>query len=171
MAVINQTFTIIILLYIKPELLLSIFGYAQIIYCLTILIGYIIGVEYIIKTNPKLNIKNLSYFIPSYIGNWCSDELKSLTVTFEKQSIFKQILTELERYIMTLFGLVNFSDQGVYDIVANLCSLIARFIFHPIEESYYIFFSKEVRCNNNYKPTNLSYKILQLLLKSVTIVL
>lgn len=31
---------------------------------------------------------------------------------------------------------------GVYDIVNNLGSLVARLIFQPIEESFYIFFAK-----------------------------
>ncbi|EMP39749.1 Protein RFT1 like protein [Chelonia mydas] len=48
-----------------------------------------------------------------------------LTWSFFKQSFLKQMLTE-----------------GVYDIVNNLGSLVARFIFLPIEESFYIFFAK-----------------------------
>ena len=58
---------------------------------------------------------------------------------------------------MTLLGVLSFTEQGmlnvvmtsvttfiilgVYDIVNNLGSLVARFVFLPIEESFYIFFS------------------------------
>jgi oligosaccharide translocation protein RFT1 len=56
----------------------------------------------------------------------------------------KQILTEGERYIMTLFSVLTFSEQGVYDIVNNLGSLAARFLFRPIEESAYFYFSQMV---------------------------
>lgn len=35
-----------------------------------------------------------------------------------------------------------FFFKGVYDIVNNLGSLVARFIFLPIEESFYVFFAK-----------------------------
>jgi oligosaccharide translocation protein RFT1 len=56
----------------------------------------------------------------------------------------KQILTEGERYIMTLFSVLTFSEQGVYDIVNNLGSLAARFLFRPVEESAYFYFSQMV---------------------------
>lgn len=31
---------------------------------------------------------------------------------------------------------------GVYDIINNLGSMVARFLFLPIEESFYVFFAK-----------------------------
>ncbi|XP_011802685.1 PREDICTED: protein RFT1 homolog isoform X2 [Colobus angolensis palliatus] len=65
-----------------------------------------------------------------------------LTWSFFKQSFLKQILTEGERYVMTFLNVLNFGDQGVYDIVNNLGALVARLIFQPIEESFYIFFAK-----------------------------
>ncbi len=43
---------------------------------------------------------------------------------------------------MTFLNVLSFGDQGVYDIVNNLGSMVARFIFLPIEESFYIFFAK-----------------------------
>lgn len=68
--------------------------------------------------------------------------LARLTWSFFKQSFLKQILTEGERYVMTFLNVLSFGDQGVYDIVNNLGSMVARFIFLPIEESFYIFFAK-----------------------------
>lgn len=47
-----------------------------------------------------------------------------------------------ERYVMTVFGVLTFAQQGVYDIINNLGSLAARLIFLPIEESFYIFFAR-----------------------------
>ena len=35
-----------------------------------------------------------------------------------------------------------FCCVGVYDIVNNLGSLVARLFFQPVEESFYIFFAK-----------------------------
>ena len=32
-------------------------------------------------------------------------------------------------------------DQGIYEIVNNLGSLFARFLFQPLEEGFYLFFS------------------------------
>lgn len=68
--------------------------------------------------------------------------LARLTWSFFKQSFLKQILTEGERYVMTFLNVLSFGDQGVYDIINNLGSMVARFIFLPIEESFYIFFAK-----------------------------
>ena len=54
----------------------------------------------------------------------------------------KQLLTEGEKYVMTVFSLLSLSQQGVYDVITNLGSLAARFIFRPVEESAYLFFSQ-----------------------------
>ena len=43
---------------------------------------------------------------------------------------------------MTFFSVLTFADQGVYDVINNLGSLAARFIFLPIEESAYLLFSQ-----------------------------
>lgn len=43
---------------------------------------------------------------------------------------------------MTVFGVLTFAQQGVYDVINNLGSLVARFIFLPIEESFYVFFAR-----------------------------
>ena len=43
---------------------------------------------------------------------------------------------------MTFFGVLTFADQGVYDVINNLGSLAARFIFLPIEDSAYLLFSQ-----------------------------
>lgn len=43
---------------------------------------------------------------------------------------------------MTFLNVLSFREQGVYDIVNNLGSMVARFIFLPIEESFYVFFAK-----------------------------
>lgn len=44
-----------------------------------------------------------------------------------------------------------FFFSGVYDIVNNLGSLVARFIFLPIEESFYVFFAKVLERGKNVK--------------------
>lgn len=71
-------------------------------------------------------------------------ELKSTTLTFVKQTIVKQVLTEGEKFVMTIFDAVRFADQGVYDVVSNLSSLAARFLFAPIEETSYQMFCKYI---------------------------
>jgi len=82
---------------------------------------------------PQFTSNSNSYFDPSY---------KALVLSFFKQSLLKQFLSEGEKYIMTVFNILSMGQQGVYDIINNLGSIAARFIFLPIEESYYVLFSQ-----------------------------
>lgn len=66
------------------------------------------------------------------------------TASFAKQTFIKQILTEGEKYVMSLTPYLTFSEQATYDIVNNLGSLAARFIFRPIEESSYFYFTQTI---------------------------
>uniref|UniRef100_A0A1A8RL13 Protein RFT1 homolog n=4 Tax=Nothobranchius TaxID=28779 RepID=A0A1A8RL13_9TELE len=98
-----------------------------------------------------------------------------LTWSFFKQSFLKQILTEGERYVMTFLNVLSFGDQGVYDIVNNLGSMVARFIFLPIEESFYVFFAKvlergrDVR-NQKQEEVAVAAEVLECLLKLVLVI-
>lgn len=71
-----------------------------------------------------------------------SEEHWGVAVRFFSNGVVKQLLTEGEKYTMTVFSLLTLSQQGVYDVVANLGSLAARFLFRPIEESSNFFFSQ-----------------------------
>lgn len=94
-------------------------------------------------------------------------------LSFFKQGFLKQVLTEGERYVMTISPLMSFSQQATYDIVNNLGSLAARFVFRPIEENSYFYFtqtlSREVplkeQSREKVKQANL---VLYNLLKVVT---
>ncbi|KAK5912379.1 hypothetical protein CesoFtcFv8_002260 [Champsocephalus esox] len=101
--------------------------------------------------------------------------LAQLTWSFFKQSFLKQILTEGERYVMTFLNVLSFGDQGVYDIVNNLGSMVARFIFLPIEESFYIFFAKVLERGRDVKSQKqedvaIAAEVLECLLKLVLVV-
>ncbi|KAI4456753.1 endoplasmic reticulum multispan transmembrane protein-related [Holotrichia oblita] len=87
-------------------------------------------------------------FFPAYMDNkesFLNKDLSLLTVSFAKQSVVKQVLTEGERYVMTISPVLTFSEQSMYDIVNNLGSLAARFIFRPIEESAYFYFTQMIK--------------------------
>ncbi|XP_075997152.1 man(5)GlcNAc(2)-PP-dolichol translocation protein RFT1 [Genypterus blacodes] len=104
--------------------------------------------------------------------NWT---LARLTWSFYKQSFLKQILTEGERYVMTFLNVLSFGDQGVYDIVNNLGSMVARFIFLPIEESFYIFFAKVLERGRSVKSQKqedvaIAAEVLERLLKLVLVI-
>lgn len=77
-------------------------------------------------------------------GRWFLELDAGMTgrvIGFWKQSLLKQFLTEGEGYLMTFLGVLSFSEQGVYNIVNNLGSLVARFLFAPIEETFFTYFA------------------------------
>ncbi|XP_029947288.1 protein RFT1 homolog [Salarias fasciatus] len=106
---------------------------------------------------------------------WIDWTLARLTWSFFKQSFLKQILTEGERYVMTFLNVLSFGDQGVYDIVNNLGSMVARFIFLPIEESFYIFFAKVLQRGRDVESQRredvaIAAEVLECLLKLVLVI-
>ncbi|XP_047547867.1 protein RFT1 homolog isoform X1 [Lutra lutra] len=132
-----------------PHWGLYIFSLAQLLYTTVPVLCYVIYFTKLLGSaesskQQTLPVSRMTDLLPSVTRNrafvnW--NEAK-LTWSFFKQSFLKQILTEGERYVMTFLNVLNFGDQGVYDIVNNLGSLVARLIFQPIEESFYIFFAK-----------------------------
>nr|XP_020463400.1 protein RFT1 homolog [Monopterus albus] len=116
--------------------------------------------------------QTVPYYGPAPLVDWT---LARLTWSFFKQSFLKQILTEGERYVMTFLNVLSFGDQGVYDIVNNLGSMVARFIFLPIEESFYIFFAKVLERGRDVKSqkqdnVTIAAEVLECLLKLVLVI-
>ena len=101
--------------------------------------------EYVVREFP---FQTVSDFLPGRLENkesYLDKKLTILTWSFFRQGILKQILTEGERLIMTVMPVLTFTEQGTYEIVNNLGSLAARFIFRPIEESGYFYFTQMVK--------------------------
>lgn len=69
---------------------------------------------------------------PEYIWSRFSRSLASLAATLYGQSIFKQILTQGDAYVLSFFS--SLSDQGAFALASNYGGLIARLFFQPIEE-------------------------------------
>ncbi|BFG00726.1 protein RFT1 homolog [Drosophila madeirensis] len=90
----------------------------------------------------------LSEFLPGVmydpIGKFFNRELQTLTLSFVKQGVLKQILTEGEKYVMSVSPVLSFGEQATYDVVNNLGSMAARFIFRPIEDSSYFYFTQSI---------------------------
>ncbi|XP_008063849.1 protein RFT1 homolog [Carlito syrichta] len=132
-----------------PHWGLYIFSLAQLFYTAVLVLCYVIYFTKLLGSpeatkQHTLPVSRVMDLLPKITRsgafvNWTEAKL---TWSFFKQSFLKQILTEGERYVMTFLNVLNFGDQGVYDIVNNLGSLVARLIFQPIEESFYIFFAK-----------------------------
>jgi len=111
-------------------------------------VGYYLAFNAIIKANKADNneafpFKSLSQLLPSLPSQYSLDpEQWKVASSFLGQAIVKQLLTDCEKYVMTFFNLLTLSEQGIFDVVSNLGSLAARFIFRPAEESAYFFFSQ-----------------------------
>lgn len=56
----------------------------------------------------------------------------------------KQLLTDGAGYIMSVFDVLSFDEQGVYDAIEKLGSLVARIVLAPLEESAYVHFTRNI---------------------------
>lgn len=99
----------------------------------------------------KKNNKQLAELLPSKPYLEFDMSYLLLVKAYYTQSLFKQLLTEGERYLITVFNLLSYSESGIYDIINNLGSLIARFIFLPIEDGSYIFFTNSLKRGTVFK--------------------
>ena len=113
--------------------------------------------------------------LPNYTDHFLNKELFNTTKKFFSQSVIKQLLTEGEKYIMTVFSSLSYSEQGMYDVINNLGSLCARIIFKPIEEGGYLYFSQII--SRNVSPSNQvedtlkeCYRVLTLMLHFVILI-
>ena len=81
--------------------------------------------------------------LPDYNMLWSSGSLQYLFRSF-LTDVMEYVYNIGERYVMTVFGVLSFAEQGVFDIVSNLGSLVARSLFLPIEDSSYLLFSQSI---------------------------
>lgn len=148
------------------------FGIAQLCSALTIIVGnYLFFHVYIRKLQQyRLDVANsaddydstsrkyyenmddfpfdsIRQMVPGGLANtgpYFNSDLQVLVLSFAKQGILKQVLTEGEKYVMSVSPVLSFSEQATYDIVNNMGSLAARFIFRPIEDSSYFYFTQTI---------------------------
>lgn len=181
LSVISKCIFTVFLVILYPDWGLYIFSLAQLLYTSVLVLCYVMyfmkflgSPDAIKKSFPVAQITSV---LPSFeqdeaFVNW---KEATLTWSFFKQSFLKQVLTEGERYVMTFLNVLNFGDQGVYDIVNNLGSLTARFIFLPIEESFYIYFAKVLERGKDVKlqkqdEISMAATVLESLLKLMLLV-
>uniref|UniRef100_A0A8C2T7B5 Protein RFT1 homolog n=1 Tax=Coturnix japonica TaxID=93934 RepID=A0A8C2T7B5_COTJA len=164
LSIVSKCTLTVILVILYPQWGLHIFSLAQLLYTSVLVLCYVVcfakflgSPEATKKSFPITRMKGL-------LPNWMADKAflnwkeAWLTWSFFKQSFLKQILTE-----------------GVYDIVNNLGSLVARFIFLPIEESFYVFFAQVLERGKNVKDQKqddvaMASNVLELLLKLVLLI-
>ncbi|KAL0483436.1 RFT1 domain-containing proteing [Acrasis kona] len=118
----------LVLTFYKDEWAVIAFSYAQLIYACAIFVGYTSYFTFNGKKKHDLNM--LPERLPE--KNYFDYHLLGVTFTFLKQSISKFFLTEGEKYVLLYCG--TMTNQGVYDLVANLGSIVARTVFQAVEE-------------------------------------
>mmetsp|Transcript_10710 Transcript_10710/g.28080 ORF Transcript_10710/g.28080 Transcript_10710/m.28080 type:complete len:533 (-) Transcript_10710:130-1728(-) len=70
------------------------------------------------------------------------DSIKKVAVQFSLQSLQKLLLAEGEKIVLVLFLDLSGEEGGIFGLVHNLGSLVARLFFAPIEEIAFASFSK-----------------------------
>lgn len=172
-----RTLTFVSLILYQPEYALLAFGVAQLVAAIFYTTSHYGYFHYYIQGINKCKLKRrmslkdssdeyvardfpfhaVSDFLPGQLENndsYLDKKLSILTWSFFRQGILKQILTEGERLIMTVLPVLTFTEQGTYEIVNNLGSLAARFIFRPIEDSGYFYFTQMVKRDKSINEQN-----------------
>ena len=131
-----------------PDNVITVWAWGHALASILYVLGYYLAFKMIIAANKVDNnqdfpFTSLTQLLPSSPSQFSVDpEQRRVASSFVGQAMVKQLLTDCEKYVMTIFSLLTLSEQGIFDVVSNLGSLAARFIFRPIEESSYFFFSQ-----------------------------
>jgi len=136
-----------------PDRVVVVWAWGHALAGLLYVLGYYLAFYIIIKLNTQhqerkmscnhFPFRSLADLLPSWPAQFSvKEEQWTVATSFLGQGVMKQLLTEGERYVMTVFSLLTLSEQGIFDVISNLGSLAARFIFRPVEESAYFFFSQ-----------------------------
>lgn len=99
------------------------------------------------ESKDEFPFHSLNDFLPHKLKDQpqVDSKLTELAWSFSKQGIWKQLLTEGERYLATVISLLPFSHQGALDVVSSLAALPARLILRPLEDAAYFYFSQVVK--------------------------
>ncbi|KAK8793487.1 hypothetical protein WA158_004846 [Blastocystis sp. Blastoise] len=128
-----------------PQFQLYCFIYSQLFYTLLITLMYIYYYLYYIHSNPDPFYTSILSLFPHIEKNKpiFSTKHTPLILSFCKQSLIKQMLTESEKFVMTFLNILSFQEQGLYEAINNIGSLVIRLLFLPLEDAFYLYFSKE----------------------------
>uniref|UniRef100_A0A1Q3F2T3 Protein RFT1 homolog n=1 Tax=Culex tarsalis TaxID=7177 RepID=A0A1Q3F2T3_CULTA len=198
-----RSFVFIVLVLLNKDITIYAFGIAQITSAVTIIAGnYVFFYVYIgrlaryrkeqKRIDDKYELRKLfgahyenmddfpfvsiKEMLPGVLPNPNStfnSELQTLVLSFAKQGFLKQVLTEGEKYVMSVSPVLTFSEQATYDVVNNMGSLAARFIFRPIEDSSYFYFTQTIAreeklVDQNREKVNEACLVLSYVCKTVT---
>ena len=117
----------------SPDSVVEVWAWGHALAALLYVLGYYFAFYLILKHPVKeMPMDKVSDLLPS-LGKFKLDPGQwKVATSFLGQGVVKQLLTEGEKYVMTVFSLLTLSEQGIYDVVANLGSLAARWGLHQI---------------------------------------
>lgn len=140
------------------------FACGQFCYSLTLFVCYFASYrnEYFNKsvTYRLVNVHDDEHTTEYYF----QPEILILVKGFFVQMIFKQFLTEGDKLLISY--LCSIEEQGVYAVISNYGSMVARLLFQPLEESTRLMFTKLLNGSNTSSDSskyNLSFKYLKLI--------
>ena len=150
----TRAFMLALIVSYKPEKTILYFGWTHLLASVFQLLLYILRFSYELQkssTELQPSLSSVRDLFPSSpFKNWHQDRW-NLTKSFIRQGILKQLLTEGEKYLFTIFSLMTLAEQGIYDVVANLGSLAPRLVFSKVFEKFYGLYSdsqflREIDC-------------------------
>lgn len=118
------------------------FALGQFAYSFSLFSNYQLLIYKEIKSQPQ-GKRNTLWFSKVYHENgyyYFDRSVLKIWKNYFVQMIFKHFLTEGDRILMNYICTIK--EQGVYSVVTNYGSIIARLLFQPIEESFRLLLSK-----------------------------
>ncbi len=83
-------------------------------------------------------------------------QLREIFLSFVKTNILKMILTYTEKSILSFYLDLSAADKGEYSFVVDNFAIIIRFLFEPIEDSFYNLINKLKYKSSSSNDTNQS---------------
>ena len=108
--------------------MVEVWAWGHALAALLYVLGHYLAFYLILKHPAKeMPMDKVSDLMPS-LSNFRLDPGQwKVATSFLGQGVVKQLLTEGEKYVMTIFSLLTLPEQGIYDVVANFGSLAARY--------------------------------------------
>lgn len=152
------------------------YGLAEMSYALTLLLVFAVFFWRRMRdpvARDSFALDSMSQLLPraplKKTNGWFQSELLVLLVPFSLQSGVKYLLTEGDKWVLSMFA--TFQNMGVYGIVFHLGSLVPRMVFLPIEEATKTIFSKLSASSENQETSGSNGRgLLMLLLKLMHLV-
>ncbi|RCK59501.1 Oligosaccharide translocation protein RFT1 [Candida viswanathii] len=128
--------------------------------------SFTLFVCYFVSFKNEYSIKDVSYSLVQVKDDkevyYFQPDILVLVRGFFVQMIFKQFLTEGDKLLISF--LCTIEEQGVYAVIANYGSMVARLLFQPLEESTRLMFTKLLNgAGNDSSKCTQSYRYLKLI--------